>query len=243
MKFSIVTISYNQVKYLKQCIESVLSQQNVDIEYIIVDPGSTDGSREIINSYQNIIKIFKKDIGPADGLNNGFKIASGDYFGFINSDDFLLPNSIKKLENEIIKSKASFITGKGIEIFDNKSITISPTKLTLEKMLFRSSIIFQPSTFFSRELYNQINGFNPNNHSCWDYELFTDFLTMGAEHHLIKETIAAFRIYPDSITGSGRLNEQIQIDMNRVFKKYKNRDYNYSDKSIRIYQRILNKLF
>ena len=90
MKFSIVTISYNQVKYLKQCIESVLSQQNVDIEYIIVDPGSTDGSREIINSYQNIIKIFKKDIGPADGLNNGFKIASGDYFGFINSDDFLI---------------------------------------------------------------------------------------------------------------------------------------------------------
>ena len=243
MKFSIVTISYNQVKFLRQCIESILNQQNVDIEYIVVDPGSTDGSRDIINSYEGIKKIYQMDIGPADGLNNGFKIATGDYFGFINSDDYLLPNSIKKLENEIVKSNASFISGKGLEISNNKCTTISPSKLTLNKMLYQSSILFQPSTFFSRTLYNKINGFNPNNHSCWDYELFIDLLTVGAEHHLIKETIAAFRIYPDSITGSGRLNEQIQIDMNRVFKKYKNRDYNYSDKSISIYQRILNKLF
>lgn len=242
MKFSIVTISYNQAKYLKQCIESVLSQQNVDIEYIVVDPGSTDGSREIINSYQNIIKIFKKDNGPADGLNNGFKIASGDYFGFINSDDFLLPNSIKKLEDEIIKSKASFITGKGIEIFDNKSITISPTKLTLEKMLFRSSIIFQPSTFFSRELYNQINGFNPNNHCCWDYELLIDLLSVGANHHIFNDTIAAFRVYPESITGSGRYDKLCEIEMNRIFKTYKMREFNYFDRVINIYQRILNKL-
>ena len=242
MKFSIVTISYNQAKYLKQCIESILSQQNVDIEYIIVDPGSTDGSREIINSYKNIIKIFKKDNGPADGLNNGFKIASGDYFGFINSDDFLLPNSIKKVETEINKSKASLITGKGIEIFKNKSIIISPTKLTLKKMLFRSSIIFQPSTFFSRELYSQINGFNPNNHTCWDYELLIDLLSVGAEHHLFKETIAAFRIYPESITGSGRYDEACKIDMNRIFKKYKKRKFNYFDNAVNIYQRILNKI-
>ena len=87
MKFSIVTISYNQGRYLKQCIESVLSQKNVDIEYIIVDPGSSDNSREIINSYKEIKKIYKKDKGPADGLNNGFKIATGDFFGFINSPD------------------------------------------------------------------------------------------------------------------------------------------------------------
>ncbi|MAD57007.1 MAG: glycosyltransferase [Porticoccus sp.] len=242
MKFSIVTISYNQGRYLKQCIESVLSQKNVDIEYIIVDPGSSDNSREIINSYKEIKKIYKKDKGPADGLNNGFKIATGDFFGFINSDDYLLPNSISKLQNEILKSNASFISGKGLEILNGKSNIISPTKLTLDKMLYQSSIIFQPSTFFSKILYNKINGFNKENRTCWDYELFTDFLTVGAEHHLFEEPIAAFRVYPESITGSGRLKKQIKIDMNRVFKKYKNRDYNYFDKSINIYQRILNKL-
>ena len=72
--------------------------------------------------------------------------------------------------------------------------------------------------------------------------LFTDFLTVGAEHHLFKETISAFRIYPESITGSGRYDEACKIDMNRIFKKYKKRKFNYFDNVVNIYQRILNKI-
>jgi glycosyltransferase involved in cell wall biosynthesis len=101
MKFSIVTISYNQGKYLRECIESVLNQQeDADIEYIVVDPGSIDESKEIINSYKQIIKVFELDKGPADGLNKGFQLATGDYFGFINADDYLLPGAINKIEKE-----------------------------------------------------------------------------------------------------------------------------------------------
>ena len=81
-KISIVTISYNQVKYLEECIISVLNQNYENLEYIIVDAGSTDGSRELINSYKSSFSkiILEKDRGPADGLNKGFRMQLGKFY-------------------------------------------------------------------------------------------------------------------------------------------------------------------
>jgi len=73
MKISIVTISFNQEKYLPACIDSILNQTDCELEYIVVDPGSQDGSRAIIDSYgDRIVKVYEKTNGPADGLNRGF---------------------------------------------------------------------------------------------------------------------------------------------------------------------------
>jgi glycosyltransferase involved in cell wall biosynthesis len=246
MKFSIVTISYNQGKYLRECIESVLNQQeNADIEYIVVDPGSTDESREIIKSYKQIIKVFELDKGPADGLNKGFQLATGDYFGFINSDDYFLPGAINKIEKEIRRSGASFITGKGYIKLSNKNYrTVMPTKLSLNNLLRRGSVIFQPSTFFSRDLFKKTGGFNCNNHSCWDYEFYIDLLAKNnIQHHIFDEAIAVFRLHLSSITGSGRLKELYKSDVDRLFKKYKKRNYNIIDKILTLLHLILNKLF
>ena len=102
MKFSIVTISYNQARFLEQAIRSVIEQDYPDVEYIVVDPGSTDGSREIIERYRDRIDkiIFEPDNGPADGLNKGFARATGDIFGFLNSDDYLLPGALATVASE-----------------------------------------------------------------------------------------------------------------------------------------------
>src|SRR5688572_21687448 len=99
MKVSIVTISFNQVRFLEQAICSVLEQDYPNIEYIVVDPGSTDGSREIIEKYRSRLArvIFEPDLGPADGLNKGFSLASGDILGYINSDDYYLPAAVTKI--------------------------------------------------------------------------------------------------------------------------------------------------
>ena len=88
MKFSIVTISFNQASYLEQAIRSVLGQDYADIEYIVVDAGSTDGSREIIEHYSGQIDkiIFEEDNGSADGLNKGFARATGDVYSFIEAN-------------------------------------------------------------------------------------------------------------------------------------------------------------
>ena len=87
MKFSVVTISFNQRQYLDEALCSVLTQDYPAIEYIVVDPGSTDGSRELIESFANRLArvVFEPDQGAADGLNKGFQHASGDIFGFLNS--------------------------------------------------------------------------------------------------------------------------------------------------------------
>src|SRR5580704_11462983 len=96
-KVSIVTISFNQAEFLERAITSVVEQDYSNIEYIVVDPGSTDGSREIIERYRSRISqvVFEPDRGPADGLNKGFALATGDILGFLNSDDVLLPGSIR----------------------------------------------------------------------------------------------------------------------------------------------------
>ena len=101
MKISVITISYNQSQFLERAILSVLNQEYENLEYIIVDPGSTDGSRDIIAKYKSSFShiVFEPDQGAADGLNKGFSLASGDIFGFLNSDDMLLPRSLSEVSN------------------------------------------------------------------------------------------------------------------------------------------------
>src|SRR5271170_7307769 len=97
-RVSIVTVSFNQASFLERAIRSVLEQDYPDIEYIVVDPGSTDGSRDIIDRYRSQISkiILEPDTGPANGLNKGFAAASGNIFGYINADDAYLPGAIAK---------------------------------------------------------------------------------------------------------------------------------------------------
>src|ERR1039458_8572545 len=95
-RVSIVTISFNQAPFLERAIRSVLEQDYGDIEYVVFDLGSPNGSRDIIEHYRPRISkiIFEPDTGPANGLNKGFSAASGDIFGYINSDDEYLPGAI-----------------------------------------------------------------------------------------------------------------------------------------------------
>ena len=78
-RFSIVTVAYNQAAYIREAIDSVLSQGYPDLEYVVVDPGSTDGTRDIIETYRDRVSriVFRPDRGAAEGLNHGFAEASG----------------------------------------------------------------------------------------------------------------------------------------------------------------------
>src|SRR5208282_5630994 len=96
---SIVTLSFNQGAFLGECIESVLEQKYSGLEYIVVDPGSSDQSREVIARFGAQISriLLAPDDGPADGLNHGFERARGEIFGYINADDRLAPNCLHKV--------------------------------------------------------------------------------------------------------------------------------------------------
>lgn len=247
MKISIVTISYNQAQYLKSCIESVLSQDVEGLEYIVVDPGSSDGSREIIESYgDRLIKVFEKDTGAADGLNKGFSKATGDIFGFINSDDELLPGALKKIARAFdMGSCVGAISGCGyfVDGSGNYLKSITPSRFTPWRYAHGAVSIFQQGTFFRSEWFNKIGGFNINNKTCWDGELFLEMALAGARFKTIGQELAIFRLHEASITGSGRLNDAYAKDSERLFRKALNRPRSRGDRYWVIIAKIRKWIF
>lgn len=228
MKISVVTISYNQATFLKSCIDSVFSQNYPDVEHIVVDPGSTDGSREIIEAYgPKIKKVFEKDLGPADGLNKGFAQATGDIFCFLNSDDVFLPDAFNHIVNGFRRAKADVLYGHGIVIdqFGNKTRNVYSDGFSLSASAYGACILIQPSVFFTRAAYLKSGGFNIDNRSNWDGELFIDMGLAGARFKRVNESLSAYRVYGESITGSGKFAAAHQVHAKKMYEKISGRKY------------------
>ncbi len=223
MKISVVTISFNQAQYLRQCIDSVLSQNYPDVEYIVVDPGSTDGSREIIDSYgDQIIRVYGKDAGPADGLNKGFARATGDIFCFINSDDYFLPECFAVIaRNFQVTQKIDVLLAGGLRVngVDETECSFYSSKVSTKAYVNGAVTLFQQGMFFRADLFRKVGGFNSENKTCWDGELLLDFLLSGAKFKRYMSKVAAFRVYPESITGSQRFATQFNVDQERMYQK------------------------
>jgi len=224
MKFSIVTISYNQAVFLERAIKSVLDQNYTDIEYIVVDPGSTDGSREIIRKYEDQIShiIFEADSGPADGLNKGFALATGDVLGFLNADDELLHGAISRMA-EVFEtySNADVISGNGL-VVDECGVVIRQSyshKFNQYAYVHGACVLFQQSTFFTRYMYLKAGGFNAKNRVSWDGELWFEMALQGARFHRIPDKLGLFRVYAESITGSNKHNDAALLQLQRLSEK------------------------
>ena len=222
MRITIVTISFNQAQFLRQCIDSILTQTECDLEYIVVDPGSTDGSRELIESYgEQIIRVFEPDQGPADGLK-GFAIATGDVFGFINADDALYPGALSKVTDTFNRQPSTeVVAGCGYKVDAEGKILerVIPTIWTPWLYLYGGVTIFQQGVFFRKNNFTLAGGFNINNKTCWDGELFLNFALKKARLFILFDNLALFRVHETSITGSGRLNTAYRLDQKRLFSQ------------------------
>jgi len=239
MKVSIVTISYNQAQYLEQCIQSVLEQKYSDIEYIIVDPGSTDGSREIIERYRDRIDkiIFEPDNGPADGLNKGFDQATGRIFGFLNADDYFLSGAIKTIVS-------AFQSNTGKDVICGNALIVSKEGETLRRFYSRSfsplravygaATLPQQATFFKAGSFRRAGGFNARNNIAWDGELWIDLALCGARFGRIDEFLAAFRFYKESVTFTKHSSLELSRYLDAMFNKVRGRDKARIDDVLRL---------
>ncbi|OQW92616.1 MAG: hypothetical protein BWK78_01140 [Thiotrichaceae bacterium IS1] len=225
MKISIVTISFNQARFLEACIQSVLNQNYGDIEYIIVDPGSSDGSREIIKRHSDSFShiLFEKDEGPADGLNKGFSYATGDIFCYINSDDIFLPGAFQTVANYFsrLSKKVDVIYGNGLYINATNEVVekMFSSYFSLRRLALGACSVIQQATFFKQESFHKTNGFSVDNRTCWDRELLVDLAIAGARFKHVPESLGCFRIYNESSSGSGISNPkyyQYLIDSRRI---------------------------
>lgn len=234
MKFSIVTISLNQGQYLEEALTSVLTQDGVDLEYIVVDPGSTDGSRELIEQYADRVAhiIFEPDHGAADGLNRGFRRATGEIFGFLNSDDALLPGALQKVHRFFEQHSAcDIVMGSGfmVNAAGKRIRRIRSSGFTIDRYFYGAATWLQQSTFFRRKAFETAGGFNMANRSCWDGELVMDMILKGAKVMYLEEDLSLFRVHPHSITGSKRHKEMMQADTDRMFARAVGRGWTAMD--------------
>lgn len=242
MKISVVTISYNQAPFLREAIESVLGQNHKDIEYIVVDAGSSDTSRDIINEYKDRLSkiIFEPDEGPADGLNKGLIHCTGDIFCYLNADDrfaidsFSYVNSffLNNIDVDVLLGSTAIIDIKGKRKW-RRRISAPFDEI---RYLEGTALALQQATFIRKKILKDSVRFNTENFTCWDGELLVDALINGAKFKTRHKILGEFRIYPGSITGSGTNRKRYLEDRKRISHKLLNLGYSAGKYS------MLNKL-
>lgn len=223
---SIVTPSYNQGKFIRQTIDSVLNQSYKNIEYWIIDGGSTDETLEILNSYGSAINfISEKDQGQANAINKGILKSKGEIIGFINSDDFLNPATIQKMVEAFQRTNCLWVTGDYC-IVDESNLPIQSLIVKYKRLLRKFSnkrlfqianYIAQPSTFWHRNLIEKIGLLDETLQYVMDYDYWLRAFAINPPI-IISDELSAFRIHKLSKGGSQYI-KQFDEEI-RILKKY-----------------------
>ncbi len=195
---SIITPSYNQASYLEQTITSVLNQDHADIEYIVVDGGSTDNSVDIIKKYSNRLAYWtsEKDNGQADAINKGFTKATGEVIAWLNSDDYYLDGTVSaavKIFDE--NPDVGLVYGNMLAVDEHGKTfnALNYKQLTLEDLLC-FQIIGQPAVFMRRSVLQKTSGLDSTFHFLLDHHLWIQLAQLGRILH-VPQTWAAARYH------------------------------------------------
>lgn len=230
-KISIVIPSYNKFKYIKKTLDSIFDQKYENLEVIIQDGGSNDGSLEIIkdylNKYPKIIKFeSKKDNGQLDAINKGLKKSTGDIVAYINADDVYEKGCFETIANYYIENpEASWFVGKGTVINENgmeivKLATIYKNillKINNYKLLLIINYLMQPSVFLTRKVIRKYGLFTGTEDFIMEYEMW---LKIGKNKMpvVINKNLSKFRI--ESATKTKRLFNEILKKDEEIVKKF-----------------------
>jgi glycosyltransferase involved in cell wall biosynthesis len=208
---SVVTPSYNQGRFLERTILSVLNQNYPNLEYIIMDGGSVDGSVEIVRKYEEYVAhwVSEKDNGQTDAIRKGFERGTGIILAYLNSDDVYLPGTLSGVA-EIFKENPSVQVLYGNEYRLNESDEIvgegrlTPYFPSISKfgLVYGGFGIYQPASFWTREIYERAGPIDPSFIHCMDNDLFVRFAFAGAKFKFAREYLAGFRIHPHSKTST-----------------------------------------
>jgi GT2 family glycosyltransferase len=208
MRISIITPCLNPGERLVRCLDSVAAQTFSDIEHVIVDGGSTDGSVELVRS-RGLPVISEPDRGQTDALNKGFALASGDYLGWLNADDMLVPEAVERVvETFAAKPEVGWVycdctirREGGVD-----EVVRAPARLD-KKTLEYGDRLTQPGTFVARWALDRVGPLDEEIHLAMDFDLWLRLVDAGVPAAYIPEALAVFEIHPSSKTGSVNLSE------------------------------------
>lgn len=198
---SIITPSFNQARYLDAAVQSVLSQDYASIEHILVDGGSTDGSLDIIRTYEDRLAywVSEKDAGQADAINKGLARANGEIIAWLNSDDYYLPGAISDAVRVLSDQPDALMVYGNLLAVDERDRRINVLKyrqLTLEDLL-RFQIIGQPGVVFRRAALEQAGPLDTSFQFLLDHHLWIRIARRGPILH-VPRTWAAARYHPEA---------------------------------------------
>lgn len=220
-KISIVTPSFNQGQFIEETIRSVLLQGYPNLEFIIIDGGSTDNSTEIIKRYESWLAywISEPDRGQSHAINKGIEKATGEILFWLNSDDVVLPGAFIRIAKLFVTHPDVFlITGQAqlISDYGNEIGKLSSNFTSWEDLITTpSNQIRQISTFFRRDLFDSYGLLNENLYIAMD----TDLLFRFTEHHaplVIADELTAFRVQPNSKTANHIMVGYQETDKKRL---------------------------
>ncbi len=230
-KISIVIPSYNKVDYIGYTLQSIVDQHYMNLETIIQDGGSTDGTLEIIKDFaKRYPKLFKweskKDKGQVDAINKGLKKTTGDILTFINADDIYKSGALLEVGRHFKEKKEThWVTGYGDIVDKNgeimarfvtnyKNILLNINKCSL---LLVVNFITQSSTFLSRKAYEQFGPFTGTKNYVMEYDLWLKLARIQMPL-IIKKTLSSFRLTQDNISSTAA-KELLAID-NNITNRY-----------------------
>lgn len=204
-RISVITPSYNQGHFLEQTIQSVLSQDYPNLEYIVVDGGSKDDSVEIINRYKGRLAwwVSEKDKGQTHAINKGLQHATGEILTYLNSDDLLLPRSLDRVcayfsshpDSDFLYGDASIVDAAGHE-----QLLCRTLPFNRHLVVYGRSIICQPASFFRRSLLDRIGLFDESLFFCMDIDFWVRAVLGGAKFQHVYECFAAARFHSNAKT-------------------------------------------
>ena len=223
MKISIITPSYNQGEYIEQTIDSVLSQNYLGLEYIVIDGGSTDNTIEIIKKYEKYLAywVSEKDEGQSDAINKGLSIATGEIVNWINSDDYYEKGALYAVADAFEVESVNVVCGKGKIVRANGELVRYSRGTDVYEQNLEKTIgwarMDQPETFFRRSVIQKIGYLNEHLHYLMDRDLWIRYLLLYKLQGIkeIPDVIINFRLHEASKTVSQL--DKFQVDHDSFF--------------------------
>ena len=221
-KISVITPSYNQGIYIEETIQSVLNQNYPNLEYIIIDGGSSDSTVDVIKKYESKIDFWvsEKDKGQADAINRGFAKATGDILCWLNSDDYFFPDTLKYVASQLNIEKKEILFGEVDHIFEpDKAIKHSNVKNKYENYnLELYDYIIQPGSFWTKKVWELTGVVDENLHFVFDWEWFLRAKKNDAEFKYSNKVMSMYRVHAAHKTSNG--GEKRQKEIEYILKKY-----------------------
>lgn len=228
LRISVITVTLNAEKYMKKCLSSVNSQGDSLYEHIIVDGGSTDTTLDIIKKYaendSRVRWISEPDGGIADAMNKGVRLATGDIIAHLNSDDYYPhPHVLSTVMESFLCYPDELWLTAGVTFVSEDGTFLRDIRVRRYsfRRLVRGNILFHPSTFIKRELFNSLVGFDSLLQFCMDYDLFLRLGSVRAPL-VVDKQLSCFRITEGScsVSHSGQAYaEELRVRMDFLHRK------------------------